>query len=88
MCRRKYLEFVNSSDLCLSFSQWNKYSKPFTAAVGAGVAIIGTQATEATQTFVIAAAGVISADKVAIATESSLITINQDKIFSNVRPGY
>lgn len=48
---------------------------------------IGTQATEALQVFTIAAEGVVSSDFVA-AGDRAVITLNEDKIFSVVQPGY
>ena len=57
----------------------------FTTAIGASTAL-GAQAA-ATQTFVMGAAGIISADNATPATSSTL-TINQDKVVSNVNTGY
>lgn len=48
---------------------------------------LGDQSTQANMTFVIGAAGVISADFVTNANSSAL-TINQAKVISNVRNGY
>ena len=48
---------------------------------------LGTQATAATQTFVISADGVVSGDFTAPANMAQ-ITVNEDKIFSILQPGY
>lgn len=58
----------------------------FQTALGAAGTALGDQ-TAAAQTFVIGAAGIISSDNATPAT-SSTITINQDKLISNVRTGY
>ena len=48
---------------------------------------IGTQAATATQTFILGAVGIVSANNTA-ATDASAITLNQDKQMSIVNPGY
>lgn len=50
-------------------------------------ALLGTQANDANNTFTVAARGIISS-KAATAATSSLWTMNQDKIMTNVRTGY
>lgn len=58
----------------------------FQTALGAGGTVLGAQ-DPGTQTFTIGAAGIISSDNATPAT-SSVITMNQDKVLSNVRTGY
>ncbi len=52
-----------------------------------GNAAIGSQADTATQSFVLPAAGIVSSD-MTTNTTSSLITVNQDKIYTVERAGY
>lgn len=54
---------------------------------GSGATVLGSQANEANQTFVISAKGIISS-KMTTSSNASLWTINQEKQMIQIRPGY
>lgn len=57
-------------------------------ATGLVGSALGSQAGATTQTFTIAASGIVSADFATAGTDEALIVVNQDKKYTNVRNGY